>query len=255
MSSPTGVNHDDMIQDALLLTSLKGDESSPKKARKHSSTDELVDIRESLKSEEQDEKIIDLTTLPDPKVDCNPDDYLRQLVHSLYNIEPKVKKAIDLGDYFPEITDEQVAAYDILVVSACRENDVDRLKALHAEKGMSVSCCNRFGESLLHMACRRGFREMGQFLLEEANVSVRIRDDCGRTPLHDVCWNPQPQVEMAEALVRKDPSLLLISDKRGSTPFQYSRPQHWPVWRQFVFDHRELLKGLLEPEQMKIFCS
>jgi hypothetical protein len=159
MSSPTGVNHDDMIQDALLLTSLKGDESSPKKARKHSSTDELVDIRESLKSEEQDEKIIDLTTLPDPKVDCNPDDYLRQLVHSLYNIEPKVKKAIDLGDYFPEITDEQVAAYDILVVSACRENDVDRLKALHAEKCMSVSCCNRFGESLLHMACRRGFRE------------------------------------------------------------------------------------------------
>jgi hypothetical protein len=244
-----------MIRHAILLSSLKGDESSRKKARQGSFTEEQDDIRESLKSDVQEEKIVDLTTLPDPKVDCNPDDYLRQLVHSLYNIEPKVKKAIDLGDYFPEITDEQIAAYDILVVSACRENDVERLKALHTDKAMSVSCCNRFGESLLHMACRRGFREMGQFLLEEANVCVRIRDDCGRTPLHDVCWNPQPQVDMAEALIRRDPTLLLISDKRGHTPFQYSRPQHWPVWRQFVFDQREHLKGLLEEEQMKIFCS
>jgi hypothetical protein len=262
MSQTTEDNNNDVTQDAMLPSCTKGntkcnsgEESASKKARQGSIKEEEEDIRESLKCDEIVAKVRNSITLPDPKQDCDPDDYLRQLLQALYDIEPKVKNAIELGSYFPEISDEQIAAYDILVVTACRENDVAKLKALHIDKGMSVSCCNRFGESLLHMACRRGFREMGQFLLDEANVGVRVRDDCGRTPLHDVCWNPQPQLEMAEALIRRDPTLLLISDKRGHTPFQYSRPQHWPAWRQFCFDQREHLKGLSEDERIKIFCS
>lgn len=230
------------------------DEVATKRARRDLSSIDANDIRKTIQNVLSTRHEMSLSDLPDPDVDCNPDDFLRQLLHALYDIEPKIKKAIDLGDYFPVITDQQIAAYDILVVAATRENDVERLKSLHADKNMSVACCNRFGESLLHMACRRGFHEIVDFLLNDAKVSVRIRDDCGRTPLHDVCWNPQPQVEIAESLIRRDPTLLLISDKRGHTPFQYARPQDWPKWRKFLLDQRNVLKGLLHDETKEIFC-
>jgi len=246
----------DSSSDNESRSTLTGEAWCSKRARQGSHSNDVAegnDIRESLRVEssiEKDKKLV----LPDPKVDCNPDDFVRQVMKAMYGIEPKVKKALDLGDYFPQITDEQIAAYDILVVSATRENDVQRLKMLHSDKEMSLECCNRFGETLLHMACRRGFRDIGEFLLDDVKVNVRVRDDCGRTPFHDVCWNPQPQLELAEALLRRDPTLLLISDKRGHTPFQYARPQDWPVWRQFVFDHRHHFKILLDAEPKEIFC-
>ena len=230
------------------------DEVTAKRVRQSFPSSDGNDIRKSIQDVVSTNQEMDLLDLPDPNKDCNPDDFLRQLLRALYGIEPKIKKAIDLGNFFPMITDEQIAAYDILVVSATRENDIERLKSLYTDKNMSVACCNRFGESLLHMACRRGFHEIVDFLLKDAKVSVRIRDDCGRTPLHDVCWNPQPQVEMAETLIRLDPTLLLISDKRGHTPFQYARPQDWLKWRQFLLDQRNLLKGLLHAETMEMFC-
>jgi Ankyrin repeats (3 copies) len=230
------------------------DEVTAKRARHGVSPSDGDDIRKSMQDVISTNDKRSISDMPDPNKDCNPDDFLRQLLHALYGFEPKIKKAIDLGSFFPMITDEQIAAYDILVVSATRENDVERLKSLYTDKNMSVACCNRFGESLLHMACRRGFHEIVDFLLNDAKISTRIRDDCGRTPLHDVCWNPQPQLEMAESLIRLDPTLLLISDKRGHTPFQYARPQDWPKWRKFLLDQRNLLEGLLHSESKDIFC-
>ena len=53
-----------------------------------------------------------------------------------------------------------------------------------------MDCFNRFGESLLNIACRRGFEDIVAYLLEQESVSVRHCDDCGRTPLHDACWHP-----------------------------------------------------------------
>lgn len=177
--------------------------------------------------------------LPDPNQNVDPDVFLSQLLEAQYGITLKTKAALSMEDFFPEVTDEQITAYDMKLVVACRENDVDTVKSLVEEQGMSAECCNRFGESLLHMACRRGFKEMVDYFLKDAKVSVRIRDDCGRTPLHDACWNPHAQTEILKWLIEKDPSLLLIADKRGSTPFQYARPQDWHIWRQFLLDNRK----------------
>jgi hypothetical protein len=47
-----------------------------------------------------------------------------------------------------------------------------------------MNCFNRFGESLLHMDCRRGFEDTVEFLLDQPEVDVRICDDNGRTILH-----------------------------------------------------------------------
>lgn len=181
--------------------------------------------------------------LPDPKQNIDPDAFLSQLLQAQYGFTLKTKDALSMKDFFPQVTEEQISAYDMKLVAACRENDVDTVKSLVAE-GHSAECCNRFGESLLHMACRRGFKDMVDYFLTEPKLSVRIRDDCGRNPCHDACWNPSPQLEILQWLIEKDPSLLLITDKRGSTPFAYARPQDWPVWRQFLLDNRSCFDAL-----------
>jgi hypothetical protein len=195
--------------------------------------------------------------LPDPvKSTLNPDEYLGALIHAMYGVKPRVRPALELDDYFDEITEEQMAAYNMDVVSACRQADVDKLKSLFEASGRdALVCYNRFGEGLLNMACRRGFQDIVQFLLsDEVGLSVRIRDDYGRTPMHDCCWCADPQPEICSWITAVDPTLFLVADKRGFTPFQYARQNDWPLWRQFLFSNRDRLAGLFaEPDVMKQF--
>lgn len=51
--------------------------------------------------------------------------------------------------------------------------------------GRNLDACNKFGESIVHIMCRRGSLEGLSFLVEKANVSLMVRDDFGRNPLHD----------------------------------------------------------------------
>jgi len=149
--------------------------------------------------------------------------------------EPKELPALSLEDFFLEPTDEHLEAYDVTVLNAVHDKDINALRKMLKE-GKTLQCCNRFGESLIHMVCRRGFTEIAEFLIREAGVSVRVRDDCGRTPLHDACWAKTPAYELVELLIAEDPDLLLLSDKRGHAPFEYARQEHYPYWRQFIHD-------------------
>jgi Ankyrin repeats (3 copies)/GAF domain len=189
--------------------------------------------------------------LPDPKTSsADPDEYLAQLAKALspnQTFKLQIKASHLMEDYFPPISEEQMARYNVNVVSMARNNDLDGIKALFAEHGRdALDCYNRFGEGLLTLACRRGFRDMVQFFMsEEVNLPVRVRDDYGRTPVHDACWNPAPLLEICEWIMEKDPSLFLLADKRGFTAFQYARQSDWQVWRQFLFDHADLLRPLV----------
>mmetsp|Transcript_16766 Transcript_16766/g.34612 ORF Transcript_16766/g.34612 Transcript_16766/m.34612 type:complete len:526 (-) Transcript_16766:131-1708(-) len=189
--------------------------------------------------------------LPDPRTDgIDPDTYLSQLVEAVYGVKVALKTGLELGDFFPPITEEQMGAYSMDVVTMARTNDVEGLKTIYKEKGRdALDCFNRFGEGLLNCTCRRGFNESVAFLLsDDVNLNVRVRDDFGRTPLHDACWNPEPLFDICTKLMRKDPSLFFITDKRGYTPFQYARKTDWPMWRQFLFERRELLAPLMSDE-------
>jgi Ankyrin repeats (3 copies)/GAF domain len=189
--------------------------------------------------------------LPDPKTStADPDEYLAQLVKALspnQTVKLQIKASHLMEDYFPPISEEQMARYNVNVVSMARNNDLDGIKALFAEHGRdALDCYNRFGEGLLTLACRRGFRDMVQFFMsDEVNLPVRVRDDYGRTPVHDACWNPAPLLEICEWIMEKDPSLFLLADKRGFTAFQYARQSDWQVWRQFLFDHADLLRSFV----------
>ena len=142
-------------------------------------------------------------------------------------------------------TDEQINAYNNDVVSAVRTSDVEALRQIYSQ-GQNLGCCNKFGESILHIACRRASADVVSFLLNEANVSPRIKDDYGRTPLHDACWRGTPEYEIVELLLSVEPRLAFVEDIRGHKPFQYARREHWGNWRDFL----DRKKDLILPDQL-----
>jgi len=150
----------------------------------------------------------------------------------------EAKKSFEIKDFFYKFTDEDIAGYDQEVINAIRQQDIPLLKELR-KKGKKLQCANRFGESLVHMACRRGFTDVVRFLIEEAGVTLRVKDDYGRTPLHDACWNVSPNFELMSYLLEKEADLLLVEDARGHFPFSYTRRNHWKDWARFLERRRE----------------
>ena len=149
--------------------------------------------------------------------------------------------ASETSSLFSKPTEEQIVSYDAIKTSAVRSGDISTLRSL-MEAGQDLSCCNRFGESLLHMACRRGKTDVVRFLLQEANVSPMIRDDYGKTPYHDACWLPSANYELMELLIQKgDPRVLLTNDVRGHTPFDYARKEQWAGWNEFLQSRKDLI--------------
>lgn len=120
-------------------------------------------------------------------------------------------------------------------VDAIRSSNVEKLREL-ASGGTNFQCANRFGESLIHLACRRSHRSVIGFLINEGGVSLRVRDDYDRNPLHDACWRPEQDLELLELLIEKEPQLLMLSDKRGHTPLDYARRSHWEVLIPFLLE-------------------
>jgi ankyrin repeat protein len=143
---------------------------------------------------------------------------------------------------FARPSKEATDAYDLTVVQAIRLNDLDKLRAM-LHDGKSFNACNRFGESLIHMVCRRGNIEMASFLITEARVDVDVRDDFGRTPMHDACWTSKPNVAMMDLLINNvPPDMLLTEDVRGHTPFEYARKEHYEEWTQYLSSKEEDLQ-------------
>ena len=80
-----------------------------------------------------------------------------------------------------------------------------------------------------------------RFLLKEARMSLRIKDDYGFMPLHDACWRGTPAYNIVELLLGMELQLAFVEDVLGHTPFQYTRREHWGAWTDFLDRKRELL--------------
>lgn len=133
--------------------------------------------------------------------------------------------------YYAKPTDVQQASYGLKLVQLCRTDELEECKKI-MECGLSYNPCNRFGESIVHMACRRGNTELVKYLLDRG-CNVQACDDFGRTPLHDACWTNEPTFELVELLLEKDLRLLNITDCRGATPLAYVKRENWPKWKSF----------------------
>jgi hypothetical protein len=193
-----------------------------------------------------EQKSMSLNQKEDPKIQQqqqedqqSPLQCWEEILHSK-GISSKKISAIDSADFFLTMTEDNIKAYDMAKVTAVRNSDVAALQAC-LDRGEVLQCCNRFGESILHAACRRGTTECVQFLLETAHISARVMDDYGRTAFHDACWTGTPNFELIRVLLNHCPDLLLIADKRGSTPLEYIRKDSYGVWCEFLHEHADLL--------------
>jgi ankyrin repeat protein len=151
-------------------------------------------------------------------------------------------REVDLLQQIPFLkpTPEMIQGYQAGKINLVRKRDLKGIKDL-VEKGESFSVCNRFGESLIHMACRRGSTELVDFLVRDAKVSLLVRDDYGRTSLHDAFWTCKPNFELVALLLTEIPEFLCIRDVRGHTPLDYIRKGDSQAWRDFLLNRKDLL--------------
>jgi len=152
-------------------------------------------------------------------------------------------------------TQAMIDAYNTEVLDAVRNNDLEKAKKLYKEGVFPHGCnaCNRFGESILHIACRRGHLGMVKFLVEEVGLSITtIRDDYERTPLHDAFWTSNASYEVVDFLLSQPnvTELLLCRDKRGFTPMDYSRGEDRSKWLGFLWKRRAQLKPLCDADEI-----
>ena len=178
----------------------------------------------------------------DPSVTDKPDDCLKRILASAgkndtVGLEP-------YEDSFLKVTPERVAAHCKEMTDAARSVNMKLLKQFLKE-GRNLGACNRFGESIVHIMCRRGSLEGLAFLVEKANVSLMVRDDFGRNPLHDAMWSDKPAFEMVKFILKNSPSLLFAKDKRGSTPIAYIPRPRWAQWTEFLTENKELILALV----------
>jgi ankyrin repeat protein len=103
----------------------------------------------------------------------------------------------------------------------------------------SMSACNQYGESLIHLACRRSSFQIVQFLLTHGASAVTV-DDFGRTPFHDACWRPDPRFDIIVCLLQHSPELIRCQDIRGSFALAYICKDNWAMYCAFLFHQRDL---------------
>ena len=175
----------------------------------------------------------------DEQVDKSPIEVVKEALSSRGE-DANIKPTMDMPDDFFGIYEE---IYIKEAVDAIRSSDVDALRQLVAA-GKNLQCGNRFGESLIHLACRRSHHDVVTFLIKEAGVSIKLRDDYGRTPMHDACWRSEVDLQLMDLLIDTCPELLMLSDKRGHTPLDYARREHWDVLIPYLMKKKDSFRPL-----------
>jgi hypothetical protein len=170
--------------------------------------------------------------------ETSPQEYLMEILKSKGSVIT-ISSSLEVEGFFAAPTEEEISAYGHDVLAAVRTRDIKKLREYH-RNGRPLKCSNKFGESLLHLACRRGFVDVVTFLIKEAGVTVRVIDDYGRTPLHDVCWTCEPNFELFELIMTACTDLLFMKDRRGHTPLDYARREHWGAYVKFLDERQEL---------------
>ena len=136
--------------------------------------------------------------------------------------------------YYSPPTAWQLASHGPKVAEMLKTNDVVGMCEALAVAGLSPNPCNSYGESLVHMACRRGHVVLLQ-LMVDAGASLQICDDYGRTPLHDACWAAQPAFDIVKRLTLDcDRAMWFLRDTRGSLPLSYVHKDHEAEWKSWM---------------------
>ena len=165
----------------------------------------------------------------------NPDMFLQSLISNHTADKVKYHKASDLESFFEPVTASKTAAYTLELCKAVRSDDVATVRRLYAQ-GHSMEASNKFGDSIVHLACRRNSERVLTFLLQTCKVPCKLVCDYGRTPLHDACWTTSPNYAISGMLLDVCPDLLYVKDARGSTALEYLKKEFWSEMCEFLQD-------------------
>jgi hypothetical protein len=164
--------------------------------------------------------------------DREPQDILDGLLYSRkYSTEPYYAKE---SGYYNRPSALQQASYTSHMIQLVKNNEVAAFEKILSSGLVSPNPANAYGESLLHMACRRGHTELLCVMLKHG-ASIQIADDYGRTPLHDACWAAAPNFALVDLLLAADPRLFQMMDKRGALPLDYVKcAQDKNAWNRYL---------------------
>lgn len=101
----------------------------------------------------------------------------------------------------------------ITLLEAVKENHIITVKTLLAA-GDEVNTRDKFGETLLHLAAVRGYKEISSMLIAEG-VDVNARDKRGVTPLHAAAWGGHTDILV---LLINEGSDIKVRSADGMTP-------------------------------------
>jgi Ankyrin repeats (3 copies) len=172
--------------------------------------------------------------------EISPQDFLDTLVTN--RGYPITRYATLQTAFYCAPTALQQASYSRYLIDLIKAHDATAFRAC-LTSGLSANPCNTFGESLLHMVCRRGDAELLQIMLDDAGTDLHVADDYGRTPLHDACWAPSLFPDVLSLVLRHDPanvSMFFMQDARGALPLSYVRKEHWADWILFLDRDKDL---------------
>ena len=195
----------------------------------------------------------DTATMKDLLQNIHPHDYIQAAFAAAATTHDGLSKTdliasinhASVARFLTKPTATMIAEYSTEIVRAVRANDVATARRLYQEGKFTSNACNRFGESILHIACRRGHLGMVQFLLEDVGLNVHdLRDDYQRTVLHDAFWTPQAAYDVVDYLLQQPYAvdLLLLPDQRGFTPVHYARADDRGKWLHFFWERKALLQ-------------
>lgn len=154
----------------------------------------------------------------------------KELKRRGYNL--KSYATLDSG-YYSHPNEHQLASYGRIVTKAMYQpNNTKVLEAL-LDCGVSPNACNKFGESIVHLVCRRGHCKLLEMLMD-TGCTIKVSDDYGRTPLHDACWQARPNFEVVKLMFQTDKHLVRMRDIRGSTPLYYVKEENFAKWNEFL---------------------
>mmetsp|Transcript_2700 Transcript_2700/g.3627 ORF Transcript_2700/g.3627 Transcript_2700/m.3627 type:complete len:417 (+) Transcript_2700:61-1311(+) len=138
------------------------------------------------------------------------------------------RNTLDTGYQSNLKTPLQIASYGPRTIEIVKSGNHE---ALHDALvlGLDPNVCNQYGESLLHMACRRGNIKLLKVFMEKGAL-LQVSDDYGRTIMHDAMWAANPAFDVVETILRQDRTMLFLRDKRGSLPFSYVHKNDVNTW-------------------------
>jgi len=152
----------------------------------------------------------------------------------------KIKSRVDSFNleqalYFEPYEESEI---DIDLLKALRGGDLEKLRSLKndKEKNYDLEARNRFGENLIHMACRISSLQLEvlKILVEDANVQLNVRDMFGRTPLHNACMSAIPNFNNVEYIMKKAPKLFVFEDDKNKLPFDLIPHRCFERWTRFL---------------------